>query len=105
MIKKLAKRLYKLNLIAKNLDTNLSNLVKITLDSAYNTIKIIREQLNNKLNLKLIKHLGLKYNFDLENGLRFHKNTNFHKEINRLINFQIKNNFIKISQKNNTLHY
>ena len=83
MIKKLARRLYKFDLITK--PENLSSFAKESLDSAYKTIKIIREQINTDLNPKQIKCLGLKYNFDIDKGLKFNKNTNFFKEINRLI--------------------
>jgi hypothetical protein len=103
MIKKLARRLYKLNLFTSKNATKLefiSNLSTKTFQDSYKTIKIVRDHLEAHLKILMPRNISPKPKFSIENGLKYNENSSFNREVKRMKSLSLKTNqnMLKISQ-------
>ena len=95
MIKKLARRLYKLNLFTSKKETKLELISKLTtktFEESYKTIKKVRRQIDSNLKILTPANPTLKYKFSIENGLIYNKSSSFYKEVSRMRSLTLNTN-------------
>ena len=95
MIKKLARRLYKLNLFTSKNETKLEFISKLTtkiFEESYKTIKKVRRHIYSNLKILTPAIPSPKHIFSIENGLTYNKGSSFYKEVIRMRSLTLNTN-------------